>query len=728
MKQIFALWLLSVSAVLSFSARSAPADAPIGEPFVSRYSPAELNVYPQNFDLVQSPDGLIYVANSEGVLEFDGAHWRHVKLPEEEFARSLAVDDRGRVFVGSFNHFGYLERDAANQNRFVDLTLQFVDPENAVKLADVWNIEVTDVGVFFATRNAIFLWRDGGPAGTWTSEAGFGRMNFVHDRLLVRERGRGLLELKRGELALVSGTERFAETAISDLVPLTDGRVLIVAEDQLHTLAHDRLEPFVAAYQELPRSALIYRAKVLGDGSIAMGTTTGKLHVISPDGADGRSFGLSDFLISALMIASDGSLWVSTDEDIVRLSMPSAWSYFGSRHGFNGFITDFMVFRDERLISTNAGVYRFKKANGGVDQPLFERLDWGDNEFWDLAESGGDLLFADSYRVYRFSGEEPEAITPDIYPRRIRTSRFDENVVFVAGETGFTTLVKSQGEWQVAGEFNDMKVRAYYIVEEAEGLIWIGTYGSSAFRIRLSADYSSIEESKQFDETHGLKLDVTGGVVVSRVLDSVVFSTDEGLFQFNGEVFVPASHDVFENYGDLPVGVEFTTTETGEVWANTGREVFRGRLVGDRWNWTKLNLGPYDNTAVEAVVVEKSGVAWIGAAAALLRFDTDHPEPIVKQATILLRGMDLRQADQSIEAIEIRDDTSPEIAWGRHTLIFHYSLPNYADASLIEYQTLLEGFETEWTGWNREAERAYTSIEPGLYLFSVRERLPCSPP
>ena len=114
MKQFFALWLLTAVCALSMAAQSSLPTAPVGDPFLTRFSPAELDVYPQNFGLVQGQDGIIYVANSEGVLEFDGAHWRLVKLPEGEFARSLAANSRGRVFVGSFNHFGYLERDVSN--------------------------------------------------------------------------------------------------------------------------------------------------------------------------------------------------------------------------------------------------------------------------------------------------------------------------------------------------------------------------------------------------------------------------------------------------------------------------------------------------------------------------------------------------------------------------------------------------------------------------------------
>ena len=69
--------------------------------------------------MVQGAQGLIYVANNAGVLEFDGVRWRLIPVPSGATVRSLAADGSGRILVGAIGDLGALEPDAAGQLRFV---------------------------------------------------------------------------------------------------------------------------------------------------------------------------------------------------------------------------------------------------------------------------------------------------------------------------------------------------------------------------------------------------------------------------------------------------------------------------------------------------------------------------------------------------------------------------------------------------------------------------------
>jgi len=51
--------------------------------------------------MVQDRRGLIYVGSGNGTLEFDGASWRLIDTPSLTVVRSLAIDDAGRIYVGS---------------------------------------------------------------------------------------------------------------------------------------------------------------------------------------------------------------------------------------------------------------------------------------------------------------------------------------------------------------------------------------------------------------------------------------------------------------------------------------------------------------------------------------------------------------------------------------------------------------------------------------------------
>ena len=96
--------------------------------FFEHFKPQDYGQYHQNWGIVQDQQGIIYVANKDGILEYDGASWRLIETAIKTVVRSLALGDDGRVYVGTKGDFGYLAPDstglAASRNRGASLPLQ----------------------------------------------------------------------------------------------------------------------------------------------------------------------------------------------------------------------------------------------------------------------------------------------------------------------------------------------------------------------------------------------------------------------------------------------------------------------------------------------------------------------------------------------------------------------------------------------------------------------------
>jgi ligand-binding sensor domain-containing protein len=117
-----ARWLFA--AIMGLCCSATAAEPLVGTPPYVSYS-TDLDVYPQNFAITQDAQGIVYVGNTNGVLEFDGERWALTPLDNREIVRALAVDQDDRVLVGGYNALGYLKRDAQGSAHFVDLTPRF---------------------------------------------------------------------------------------------------------------------------------------------------------------------------------------------------------------------------------------------------------------------------------------------------------------------------------------------------------------------------------------------------------------------------------------------------------------------------------------------------------------------------------------------------------------------------------------------------------------------------
>src|ERR1051325_10848593 len=79
-----------------------------GRPLIQRYSAKEYRGHYQVWSATQTPDGAMWFGSLNGVLEFDGAVWRHHAVPTS-FVRQTVVGKDGMLYVAGEEAFGRLE-------------------------------------------------------------------------------------------------------------------------------------------------------------------------------------------------------------------------------------------------------------------------------------------------------------------------------------------------------------------------------------------------------------------------------------------------------------------------------------------------------------------------------------------------------------------------------------------------------------------------------------------
>lgn len=126
----------------------------IGKPFVRNYLPKEYGAHVQNWAIIQDDRGVMYFGNTDGVLEYDGVRWKLIVLSENrDVVRTLAKDDKGRIWVGGNNEMGYLE-PGEKSTQFV--AVEPLLPSWQRKFQNVWEIHCVENDVYFATDLYIF--------------------------------------------------------------------------------------------------------------------------------------------------------------------------------------------------------------------------------------------------------------------------------------------------------------------------------------------------------------------------------------------------------------------------------------------------------------------------------------------------------------------------------------------------------------------------------------------
>src|SRR5258705_13248895 len=84
----------------------------IGLPAIVNYSKQQYLGGGQTWDADMDRNGILYFANNEGLLTFDGQFWKLLPVPNHTRLRSVRTSQDGRIYVGAQDEFGYYLPDS----------------------------------------------------------------------------------------------------------------------------------------------------------------------------------------------------------------------------------------------------------------------------------------------------------------------------------------------------------------------------------------------------------------------------------------------------------------------------------------------------------------------------------------------------------------------------------------------------------------------------------------
>ena len=90
----------------------------IGIPFIKSFSKELYGYGTQNWEVDQDHQGVLYFANNDGMVSFDGRNWELFRLPSKTICRSLLVHG-DEIYVGGQNEFGKFVKDVEEKWKFI---------------------------------------------------------------------------------------------------------------------------------------------------------------------------------------------------------------------------------------------------------------------------------------------------------------------------------------------------------------------------------------------------------------------------------------------------------------------------------------------------------------------------------------------------------------------------------------------------------------------------------
>ncbi len=709
-----------------------------GLPFLRNYSPREYGASPQNWGIVQDSNGILYVANNTGVLEYDGITWRKIPVTNRSAVGSLAIDSQNVIYVGATGEFGYLKPDSAGWLKYVSLMPKIEARYH--DFADVWHTHAFDGKVYFQSYKFIFC-LDGDSVIVIRPDKIFHRSYVVNNRLYIRERSSGLVMLEKDSLIPVPGGDLFREEAVYSMIPYDQGKILVGTRRQnLFLFDNQSFNPFPVQADSFLASNLIYFGIRHGN-EFVLSTRRAGVVVIDLQGNITRSLtresGLMDESINSTYLDDGNGLWVVQNNGISRVEAFSPVSFFGENTGIKGIVLSSIRHENSLYVTTGLGVYVLytDQANRRIPPSFrFEPVRPIAAQSWHLLSFGKSLLAGTSDGIYEIEGNKAKSVRKTGGGFFLYRSRRDGSLVFAGLRDGLACLRNLEGKWIDLGVIPGVHVDGRAIVESPDGYLWVGTSFRGVIRIDLrTVDLQALTPQslksasypvKQFGTNDGLPY---GGVFVFSAAGKLLFGTERGLYGFDSAAqrFMPDS-TFGPELNDSTKSIDVITEDAqGNVWVHAVSD-----SRSENYLFKRLPYGVYQKEAlpflrfadysVLHINPESDGVTWFGGADGLIRYDSRIPKDYHQPFRTLIRKVYIRR-DSLVYGGHGVPPSAP-VAFRHNSLRFECAAGFYEQPAANQYQYFMEGLDDNWSGWTNETNKEYNGLPEGSYRFHVRSK------
>ncbi|MFC2103951.1 SpoIIE family protein phosphatase [Bacteroidota bacterium] len=754
--------LVKLLLILTFSGFNFSVNAQFSEEAgffpITNFTPEDYgNALPQNWDIVQDKRGVMYFANNECVLEYDGIRWKRYNVTNETAVQSLAIDQNDRIYVGAINEFGYLAPNSYGDLEYVSLLPNI---ENSLRFFnEIRNISISSEGIYFHSNSHIFFW-NGKKMDFWLAGDKYFHTSFlINDQLIINVSGEGLHIIKENELVKLKNTEIFADKAIFSITPYEKDNYLVVTKsngfykakfnDEMSEINVISLSKDI---KEVLQDYLLYNAVKISDNAYSIGTWGSGL-LIYQNGQIvqliTKKSGLGDEVINSQFLDKDNNLWLTLSDGITKIEIKSPLTNFTEELGVDGTIEAIARFNGNLYLATERGLLllldEWSNSKKIYEQNKFKKIEKFEGGLWDLMDYNVDgenyLLIASNEGIFQMDKNNNFKFIYRCYPWRMYHSKTNSKRVFIARSDGLTSLLRKNKQWTVEYEFPEIDEEVFSVYEDKAGDLWLGTAGMGVLKIeQVSKDDFKDIIVKRFDISNGLPENCD--FYVTFYDNKILLGTDQGIFeQIEGmDSFAVSKRFPPELTDEDRIITRMKPDKYGKLWVTTfiesDRMIEAGYVLSDSsssgYKWVDTPFNTISKGDLYSIHFDQDDIIWFGGSEGLYRYDPKVEKDYKKDFASLIR-LNIIGEDSTIFFGSYFNENGyvstiqpevlkPTLKYKYNSLEFEFAAQNPEIEYPVLFSYFLEGYDKKWSDWSEEAKRYYTNLDEGEYTFKVKAK------
>lgn len=708
----------------------------LGLPFINNYPKKTYRASTQNWSVTQNSSGLMYFANNDGLLEFDGKYWELYPMPNKTILRTAKAKG-DTIFAGAFEEFGYFA--PAGNGRLAFHSLNHLVPQYFRAFDEIWNIHITSRGVVFQSFRAIFIYHEG-KIKVIEPFSSFAQSFLVNGVVYVTDRKRGLMQLTERGLELYLNDPIFQKTEIRFLQSTGPEQLLLgTSKEGVFTINQRQLEPWNVQVNEKLKTFELFSGTLLNNNFLAFGTVQNGVYITDANGNIyqhlNRSKGLQNNTILSLFEDRHYNLWMGLDNGIDYAEISSPISVFDFNYNLEATYTS-CIFNGRLYAGTNQGLFCIELSNlknSSEKNGTFKLIHGTEGQVWSLNVFDNQLICG--HNTGCFVINDLEAVKISDIPGFWTFIRLQNTTDTLIGGTynGLVILAKKNNRWFVSHEVQGFNESSRSLLQDEDGLIWISHGYKGIYSVSLNPALTRAESVTLYKSNKGLPGELPYNL--QKIGHEFNVTTPDGIYRYDkkADIFYkkPRLNDIFSG---LPFIDKITGDAAGNYWFFTNtflgviRETERGKYITELSPFSRINnmlLPSFEN-----IFIQNQNNIYIGSQQGLIHYSPRfadvkkrREDPVILR-TVIFSNNDSVIVINNLNSIDFQNKNIQKLkqSYRFNSVSFKFSSPSfeYPDGTLFAFR--LKGYEDNWSEWTNQGSKEYMNLREGNYVFEVKSK------
>jgi serine phosphatase RsbU (regulator of sigma subunit)/ligand-binding sensor domain-containing protein len=422
-----------------------------GDYFVSNYLPKDYLAGANNLGVTQNNDGMIFVANINGVLIFDGVNWQHCKRKDEISIQCIAKTNSGKIVVGTEDgDIALIEKDKNGKFYYASLIDNL--PAKSRPQQIIRQIVVLGESTFFLSADKLIEFKNSEFKVYNPTESFHTRAFVLGKHLFVTDVNNSINVLESGVLKPVAGSQELSNEKHFFCYKINTQDYVIGYRNLGTYLAHyDSLQPTKTSFEKKESqcdkelvSAEINNGCILKNGHFVVTTNKKGAYEIDENlnivGRFNTRNGVYDDNIKSAFQDSNGNLWLSLYYGISYVEINSKLFKYDRNNNILGIVASAAYFENKLFVATDKGVQYYDSL-----QEKFIVFENFNKQSWNLLNYKNKLFICTAKGLFVWNNNQIKQIS-ESNTNSILNDPNQPDLIYCATDNGVEVYNVSQKE------------------------------------------------------------------------------------------------------------------------------------------------------------------------------------------------------------------------------------------------------------------------------------------